>query len=60
MKSSNNKYNISDTFHLLTSMNIQSILSMMDKSMENLKKGIASKPVDIDKYLKLVEKANEI
>ena len=33
---------------------------MMDKSMKNLKKGVVSKPIDIEKYLKLVEKENEV
>lgn len=30
-------------------------LRMIDKSIENVKKGIASKPVDIDKYLKMAK-----
>ncbi len=35
-------------------------LRMMDKSIDNFKKGNASKPVDIDRYLKIVEKPNEV
>jgi hypothetical protein len=30
-------------------------LRMMDKSIENFRKGNTSKPIDIDKYLKMVE-----
>ncbi|CAN2039996.1 conserved hypothetical protein [Candidatus Magnetomoraceae bacterium gMMP-15] len=35
-------------------------LNMMDKSIDNLKKGNISKPIDIDKYLKIVEETNKI
>jgi len=30
-------------------------LRMMDKSIENLKKGNASSPIDVEKYLSMVE-----
>ena len=33
----------------------ENTLRMMDKSMENLKNGKASAPIDIDKYLELAE-----
>ncbi|CAN2047437.1 conserved hypothetical protein [Candidatus Magnetomoraceae bacterium gMMP-1] len=35
-------------------------LNMMDKSIDNLKKWNISKPIDIDKYLKIVEETNKI
>ena len=35
-------------------------LRMMDKSIDNLKKGNASKSIDVDKYLKIVEEPNEV
>ena len=30
-------------------------LRMMDESIENIKQGVASRPIDIDKYLKMSE-----
>lgn len=35
-------------------------LRMMDKSIENYKKGNVSKPVNIEKYLNMVEESVEI
>jgi len=35
-------------------------LDMMDKSIKNLKKGKVSNPVDIEKYLKISNKSNEV
>ena len=35
-------------------------LRMIEKSMENFQNGNVSKPVNIDKYLKLVEETDEV
>ncbi len=38
----------------------ENTLRMMDKSIENIKYGKASKPVDIEKYLKFMDETDEI
>ncbi|MCD4665970.1 MAG: hypothetical protein K8R68_11925 [Bacteroidales bacterium] len=35
-------------------------LRMMEKSIDNFKKGNASKPIDIDKYLQIAAEPNEV
>ena len=38
----------------------ENTLRMMDKSIENLKKGKVSKPVNLDKYLNISEDLDEV
>ena len=38
----------------------ENTLRMMDKSMENFKKGNVSKPINIDNYLKMVGETDEV
>ncbi len=38
----------------------ENTLRMMDRSIENLRKGNVSKPIDVQKYLKIVEELDEV
>ena len=38
----------------------ENTLRMMDRSIENLRKGNVSKPIDAQKYLKMAEELDEI
>lgn len=38
----------------------ENTLRMMDRSIENLRKGNASKPIDVQKYLKMAEALDEV
>ena len=38
----------------------ENTLRMMDRSIENLKEGNVSKPIDVQKYLKIAEELDEV
>jgi len=38
----------------------ENTLRMMDSSIENLRKGNVSKPIDVQKYLKIAEELDEV